>query len=413
VRKALFVLTAAVGLWLAPGALAAGWCGGSGESSADRPDAITGAQIHAIVATPADAPDNFAADANRLADDVASMAAWWSGQDGTRVPRFDLATFGGVTCPDISFVRLPEGSASFSGASTSFDLVYRDLAGAGFFNPYKDYYVFFDGPSVQENVCGTGGGAFNHGGSEAIVWLAGCPGVPTDSVGTHELLHALGALPAGAPHACPGDNGHPCDSSTDLLYPTTAGQPLSQQVLDFNHDDYYAHSGTWDDIQDSIFLRHLNTPEVALSLLLTGAGSVTSDLPGVACSAACTTQWDQGTPVTLSATPATGQRFVRWSGGCAGNGSCALSLAQAATVTAVFGPLTIPVKVSTAGKGKVACTPACSTHFSAGDSLRLRAVPAKGWRFTGWAGACTGARLTCSPHTDAAVTVRATFKKKR
>ena len=26
---------------------------------------------------------------------------------------------------------------------------------------------------------------------------------------------------------------------------------LQQQVLDVNHDDYYAHSGTWDDIQDS------------------------------------------------------------------------------------------------------------------------------------------------------------------
>ena len=418
-RKALFVAGIAAALWLAPGALASGWCG-NGEAATDRPDVVTGAQIHTIVATPADAPDEFVTVANHLADDVDSMSAWWQGQDPTRAPRYDTAVFPGGTCLDISFLRLPQPASAFSGTS-SFTALESALASAGFLDPYKDYVVYYDGPSVLEDVCGTGGGDFNQGEGLAIVWLNGCPGIPTDGIETHELLHAFGALPAGAPNACTpatdpvgvADSGHPCDSASDVLYPYADGRPLQQQVLDFNHDDYYAHSGPQNDMQDSIFLHHLNTPEEALGVTITGAGYVTSDLPGVVCNAACTTQWDQGTTVTLAATPAAASRFVHWTGTCTGSSDCVVDLSKAAAVNAVFGPATIPVVVSTSGKGRVACSPSCSKRFAAGTRLTLHAIPAKGWKFSNWGGACTGARLTCSPKTDYAVAARAIFKKKR
>ncbi len=419
-RKALFVAFAAASLWLAPGALAAGWCG-TGESAIDRPDVVTGAQVHAVVATPADAPDQFAAVANRLADDVDAMTAWWTGQDPTRVPRYDLAVFPGATCLDVSFVRLPLPASAYTGTSA-----FRAVAGAvessGFSNPYKDYVVYYDGPSVSQDVCGTGGGNFDQGEGVAVVWLNGCTDVPSDGIEAHELLHAFGALPLGAPNACTAatdptgvaDTGHPCDSPTDILYPYAEGLTLQQQVLDFNHDDYYAHSGSWNDIQDSIFLRHLNTPQVPLGIALSGRGSVTSDLPGVTCAGPCTTQWDQGSKVTLAPTPGPASRFIRWAGGCVGPAACVVDLTGATSVTAVFGPSTIPVKVSTAGKGTVKCSPRCSSRFPAGDRLTLRAVPAKGWRFVSWGGkACAGKRPVCTPKTDYALTVRASFKKKR
>ena len=38
-------------------------------------------------------------------------------------------------------------------------------------------------------------------------------------VAAHELIHNFGALSTGAPHACPEDDGHPCDSTSDILYP--------------------------------------------------------------------------------------------------------------------------------------------------------------------------------------------------
>jgi hypothetical protein len=419
-RKALFVVTAACALWLAPGALASGWCG-TGESAIDRPDVVTGAQVHAIVATPSDSPDLFGADANRLADDVASMTGWWTGQDPTRVPRYDLATFPGGTCLDISFVRLSQPGLAYENSS-AFRQVSLELLTDGFIDEFKDYVVYYDGPSVQDNICGTGAGEFDSGGAYAIVWLNGCTDIPSDGIETHELLHAFGALPLGAPNACTAatdpagvaDTGHPCDSPTDVLYPYASGQPLSQLVLDYNHDDYYAHSGSWPDIQDSIFLQHLNAPQVPLGVTLSGAGQVTSDLPGVNCTSSCTTQWDQGTAVTLAATPGDSTRFVHWAGGCVGKADCQLNLAQAASVTAVFGPLRIPVRISTSGKGNVTCAPKkCAKTFSAGDRLTLRAVPAKGWKFVSWTGGCTGSHITCAPKTDFALAVHASFKKKR
>jgi uncharacterized protein (DUF779 family) len=43
----------------------------------------------------------------------------------------------------------------------------------------------------------------------------------------------------------------------------------------------------------------------------------------------------------------------------------------------------------------------------------LRAIPAKGWKFARWGGACAGMRPTCTPKTDYAVSARANFKQKR
>jgi hypothetical protein len=410
VRKALLVAAVAAGaLWLAPGALASTWCG-SGESTADRTDIVTGPQIHAIVAIPADGADTFAPLANQLQTDVDSLDSWWVGQDPTRRPRFDLATFGAASCLDISFMRLRENASAFTSANQMFSVLTAEVQGV-FLSPYKKNLLYYSGPSVETDVCGIGGGDFD-GRGLAIVIPTGCPGVPTDTVLAHELLHALGAVPPGDPHACPNDAGHPCDSPTDVLYPYTQGQPLSQKVLDYNHDDYYAHSGTWPDIQDSRWLSHLDTPQLAFTVAFLGAGTVASDVPGISCTALCTTQWDTASTFTLDATAPAGRRFVGWRGSCSGVGACVVTMDAPKTATAVFGPVTIPVRIRVTGKGRVACTPVCSKTFRAGGTLTLRAVPAKGWRFKRWTGACTGTRTVCRPKTDFALSARATFAKK-
>ncbi len=423
-KRLVVLVTAALVLWAAPNALAAGWCG-SGESQADLPDAVTGAQIHTVVAVPSDAPDSFAEDASRVADDVASMTTWWQGQDPTRVPRFDIAAFPGGTCLDISFVRFSAPSATYSladgSAPSTFGLVRSELIAAGLVDPFKRYLVYVDGVgSAADDVCGTGAGQFELGPAYAVVWMRAC-GVPTDTVATHELLHALGALPDGAPNACTAatdpfgvaDPGHPCDSPTDILYPVTAGGSLTSYVLDFNHDDYYGHSGTWIDIQDSRWLRALATQQVSLTVALAGgAGSVQSDLPGVDCAATCTTRWDEGTTVDLIALPGAASRFVAWQGaGCSGTADCVVSLASEQSVTAVFGPLRVAFHRAVAGRGRIACSPTCGQTVEVGQPLRLRAVAAKGWRFVSWGGACKGRRLVCAPATAKPITVRARFEK--
>jgi hypothetical protein len=425
VRRLLVAFAAVSALWFAPNALASGWCGNA-QSAVDRPDIVAGAQIHAIVALPADAPDTFAADAARIADDVGSIDAWWTGQDPTRVPRFDLAAFPAGTCLDLSFVRLPNPAAAYSvttttAANATFDAVVSQLAALGFSDFYKKYLVYVDGfGAVTDSICGTGAGEFAQGGDFAAVWLRAC-GVPTDAVGAHELLHALGALPAGAPHACTPatdpfgnlDLGHPCDSPTDILYPATSGVPLTQLVLDYGHDDYYAHSGTWVDIQDSLWLRHLNAPQEALALAISGHGSVFSDLPGVVCATSCTTQWDQGTRVTLTAVPDDRQRFVRWSGACTVGepDQCVVSLAAASSVMAVFGPARVAMHLSHTGRGTIRCAPLCAPTAEAGSPLVLTAVAAKGWKFVRWSGTCKGTSKTCRLTPAAAFSAHATFAK--
>jgi hypothetical protein len=405
VKRLTLVAAVAVSLWCAPGALAAGWCG-SGESTADRPAVVAGEQVHLVYAIPADGADNFGAVANRMADDAASITSWWTGQDPTRAPRFDLAAFPAGQCVDISFVRLNDPGSALVGGTAAFQRVANDLVTAGFASDYERYLVYYDGPAVEANVCG-------HGEGFAIVWLAGCPSAPSDAVAAHELLHSLGAVPAGAPHECPPPHEmHVCDSPLDLLYWFDSGQPLTGRFLDFNHDDYYEHATNGIDIRNSLWLRRLDTPQQALGVMIAGAGKVASDVPGLSCTATCTTNWDQGWQVTLNAQPASGERFIRWGGACSGNGLCSLSLNEPKAVTALFGPARVPLKVTVAGRGRVACTPRCGATVPAGNSLTLKAVAAKGWRFAAWSGGCKGTRPVCTPSTDFAVAVRATFRKR-
>ena len=133
-HKVLALGVFVVALWLAPGALAAGWCGGGDEVGTDRPDIVTAQQVHAVVAIPSDAADPFATDAGRLADDVTSMLTWWQGQDPTRIPRFDQATFPGGNCLDITFVRLPQTGAAYTAlaANGAFSSIAGTLALAVF-----------------------------------------------------------------------------------------------------------------------------------------------------------------------------------------------------------------------------------------------------------------------------------------
>jgi len=411
VRRLAAVVIAGAALWLAPGAFAAGWCG-TAASATDVADTVAGEQVHLIYAIPSDGADNFPVVANRMADDAVSITNWWTGQDSTRTPRFDEAALTGGTCVDISSVRLPDPAASLIGASTAFQRVATDLINLGFGSDYKRYVVYYDGPSVEANICGTGAGDFGHGLGFAIVWLAGCSSAPSDAVAAHELVHALGAVPTGAPHECPAPHDmHVCDSAVDLMYWQDSGLPLVNRFLDVGHDDYYEHATNGVDIRNSAWLRHLDTPQQPLAVQVVGPGTLVSDIPGVKC-ASCTTLWDQGWSPTLFPVADGGHRFVRWSGACTGTGSCTVQMTGPQTVTALFGPERVDLHVTTAGRGRVACTPSCTKRFKAGDALTLRAVPAKGWKFTGWSGGCKGARPVCKPATDFALSVRATFRKR-
>jgi Divergent InlB B-repeat domain len=410
----LLSLVGTVGAWAGP-AEAAPWCGSA--ATQDRPPAVTGSFVHVVYAFPNDGADRSGEVLPVIAADVEQIESWWRGQDPIRLPRFDVTPFPCGLQPDLTVLRLPQSAGQLaSGPRTS--LMVGSLGAAGLGSTFGKYLVYYDGPVLAANVCGQAGRSADSGPSYAFVYLAACAGVPPSTTAAHELLHALGALPAGATHPCPNDDGHPCDSQQDVLYPRASGAALEQLVLDVGRDDYYGHAGSWFDLQDSLWVRKLDA-QVTLTVSVTGGGRVVSLQPGPECTATCSAEWDAGTRIILQPVAGAGRRFVHWSGACRGSGQCELSLAASAAASAFFAPARFRLAVSVAGRGVVrsspaglTCRPRCAATFTSYRGVRLQARPAKGWRFARWTGACAGTRRTCIVPMTAAAAARATFARR-
>ena len=265
-------------LALASPALAADvprWCGAD-RVATDRPDAVAGFQIHVVYAVPPDVPDRFSDVVLPVARELAAIDEWWRAHDPSRAPRFDLfdspgcdSVFGRL---DVSNVRLPNGSGHYAGESRERWLRLREdlSSSAGFSDPDKKYFVFYDGPVGNRRQCGWSAIrpdgerlAFSTValGSFCAEGLGG--GTNAAAIVVHELIHNLGALPEPAsgprpPNACPGDAAHPCDRADDVLSSLVGyGVPLTSLQLDVGGDDYYGHAGPWWDVQDSLFVARL------------------------------------------------------------------------------------------------------------------------------------------------------------
>ena len=76
---------------------------------------------------------------------------------------------------------------------------------------------------------------------------------------------------------------------------------------------------------------------LSVSLTGNGTGGVSSTPPGIACPGTCTASFPEGTAVTLTAQAAPGTLFQGWTGaGCAGTGTCVVTMNQAQSVSAAF-----------------------------------------------------------------------------
>lgn len=245
------------------------WCGTDSAATDRLPDSTLGFAVHVAYVHPPGSPDRFAEWAPRIVGDMAAIEAWWRREDPTRTPRFDLFPFpcGGLGALDITNAALPQGVA---GIGSAFSAIRQLLFSVSGFNaPEKVYIAYYDGPTGQfgnERVCGQGAapGALGLPGV-AIVYLDSCSGSSGDVlrpvVAVHELIHVLDAVDDRAPNAC--NDGHVCDVANDLMTASLRGEHLESHVLDAGRDDYYAHSGTWLDVQDSLFLERLDSPDRA------------------------------------------------------------------------------------------------------------------------------------------------------
>jgi RHS repeat-associated protein/uncharacterized repeat protein (TIGR02543 family) len=150
-----------------------------------------------------------------------------------------------------------------------------------------------------------------------------------------------------------------------------------------------------------------------------GTGTVTSAPTGIDCGVSCSSSYDWGTAVTLTATPSADSVFYGWTGACTGTATtCTVTLDQAQNVTADFAPAFKPLSVITLGSGAgtvtsspsgIDCGTACRTDFAPNTQVTLTASPATGSTFGGWSGACTGSAATCTVTLDQARAVNATF----
>ena len=417
-RFCVLLLAVALGAVLSEDGLAAPWCGTVGDT--DRPAVQAGNPIRVVYAHAADAPNRSAEVAPAIAADVEAIVSWWSREDSSRVPRFDLAGFPCGAQPDIRRLQLPQGQAELSTSGNPY-AASRDALLTWPLPTRTKYLVYYDGPS-ERNLCGRGGGSAT-GFGVAVVFLAACGGATTASTAAHELVHALGAVPqAAVPGACPGNPGHVCDSTGDLMYPyAQAGIPIASLVLDAGRNDYYGHAQTWWDVQDSAWLHRLDV-SYPLDLQLTGAGRVTSDVPGVDCARSCRTDWSPGSTASLTATPADGFRFVRWQGkDCAtwGDSPCELTVSGPMQAVALFAPERFRVAIAVSGKGRVtsepygiSCPRRCSAGLESYEPVALTARPAKGWKFRRWSGACRGTKPTCDLPLNRAAQARALFVRR-
>ena len=393
------------------------WCGTASEE--DRaPNRVAGNPVHWVYAIPSDGEDRLATVANVMQDDADQVDAWWRSQDSTRTLREDLTTFSCGDQLDITTLRLTQSAEQLSSLDARFALISDDLERAGLSSSFVKYLVYYDGAVSDPNVCGQGGGDPTGVGVAAVYYQA-CVGVSTAAVAAHEVLHTLGAVDRGAPHDCPGANeGHVCDTRSDIMYPAVGTDPLSAKLLDPGRDDYYGHSGSWVDTQDSAWLVRLDA-QTAFTLTVSGPGSVAADVPGLQCSASCTTTWNTGTRLALTATPGAGAKLVRWGGACTGTTGCTVGVAPGTAVSALFAPASFRLSVGVTGRGVIrsarsgiACRPKCSAIFASYTPLALTATPAVGWKLRSWSGACKGSKRVCTVPMSAATAARATFVRR-
>ena len=137
--------------------------------------------------------------------------------------------------------------------------------------------------------------------------------------------------------------------------------------------------------------------DVALSVNVTGSGSLTSSPVGINCPSTCSANFAPPTQVTLTATPANGWGFSGWGGACSGVGNCVVTMSAAQSVTATFAQTQYTLNVSVAGNGTltsspvgISCPSVCTMNYASSTPVTLTATPTGGATFNGWGGACTG-----------------------
>jgi hypothetical protein len=149
------------------------------------------------------------------------------------------------------------------------------------------------------------------------------------------------------------------------------------------------------------------TRDLTITVVGTGAGTVTSAPAGIVCPGDCTETYGIATTATLTFSPSPGSTFTGATGHCSATGPSttpvtdSVSMAQNRACTITFTAIQHSLAVTHAGSGSgtIASAPAgiscssgtCAAAFNEGASVTLTATATVGSVFAGWSGACSGA----------------------
>jgi surface protein len=148
-----------------------------------------------------------------------------------------------------------------------------------------------------------------------------------------------------------------------------------------------------------------------LTVTIEGEGEVTEEI--VVEEAGKT--YDTGTNVKLTAVPAEGWRFDKWTGAIESSEiEVTLTVDEAKEVTATFVKI-YDLTVNTVGEGtiteEIVTTTGKTTSYDTGVTVQLTAEPAEGWRFEGWTGTVESTESVVQVEMSEAREVTATFIK--
>ena len=144
----------------------------------------------------------------------------------------------------------------------------------------------------------------------------------------------------------------------------------------------------------------------------TGSGTVTGNVPGIACPSVCAAYYEPGTVVTLTATAATGSAFTTWDvAGCSGTGTCTVTMGSAETVVfptfvldfSLSASALTPASVSPGGSATSTVSVTAANGFTGSVSFTCAVTPTPALAPT-----CLISPSSVAPGTPATLTVNTT-----
>ena len=208
------------------------------RSTRDRPDDISGPQVHFVYAVPSDWEDLNRDRFGEVERSALGIQNWLAEEIGQTLR---LDTYQGR--PDVSFLRLPfthqEGDGTAGGTVGDVLRAARSLEITG----DKILAVYYEGRVA--GVCGSAP-LFGRGGAVYLSCSDAELGSDEETVSTfevvmvHELFHVFGAVASCSPNYVEGS--HVNDVENDLMFSGVEREPRGGETfIDVGRDDYYGH----------------------------------------------------------------------------------------------------------------------------------------------------------------------------